>query len=130
MRRLSKLTIEVREEICAHIREGLSYADACLLAGVHRSTFHRWRQWGEQAKRGFLIVVFALGGVVVGQDLVQGRTLRVGTGSVSGVYFPVGEIAAKVIGDADSTLRVTAVATDGSVHNRPLAKVKTGPTRS
>ena len=67
--------------------------------------------------RGFLIVVFALGGVVVGQDLVQGRTLRVGTGSVSGVYFPVGEIAAKVIGDADPTLQITVMATDGSVHN-------------
>ena len=67
--------------------------------------------------RGFLIVVFALGGVVVGQDLMQGRTLRVGTGSVSGVYFPVGEIAAKVIGDADPTLQITVMATDGSVHN-------------
>lgn len=67
--------------------------------------------------RGFLIVVFALGGVVVGQDLVQGRTLRVGTGSLSGVYFPVGEAAAGIIGDADPTLQITVVATDGSVHN-------------
>lgn len=67
--------------------------------------------------RGFLIVVFALGGVVVGQDLVQGWTLRVGTGSLSGVYFPVGEAAAGIIGDADPTLQITVVATDGSVHN-------------
>ena len=52
-----------------------------------------------------LIAVIALSSIALSQDLV------LGTGGVTGVYFPVGGTIAEIVGD------VSVVTTDGSVHN-------------
>ena len=52
MARPSKLTPLVQGRICRYVAEGLSYADAALLAGVSETTYHRWRQKGQAARSG------------------------------------------------------------------------------
>ena len=51
--RPSKLTPELQEQILTAIREGgCTYADACFKAGINESTFHRWKQKGQEQDRG------------------------------------------------------------------------------
>ena len=51
--RPSKFTPELREEILTAIRDGgCTYADACLRVGINESTFHRWKQKGQEQARG------------------------------------------------------------------------------
>ena len=51
--RPSKLTPELKEEILTAIgKGGCTYADACFKAGINESTFHRWKQKGQEQDRG------------------------------------------------------------------------------
>ena len=51
--RPSKLTPELQEQILTAIREGgCTYADACLKAGISKSTFQLWKKKGQEQKRG------------------------------------------------------------------------------
>ena len=51
--RPSKLTPELKEEILTAIgKGGCTYADACFKAGIDESTFHRWKQKGQEQDRG------------------------------------------------------------------------------
>ena len=43
--------------------------------------------------------------------------LTIGTGGVTGVYYPVGGATAKIVNDADVGLRLTVESTGGSVFN-------------
>ena len=52
MGRRSKLTPEVQEKICNYVRQGLTYEIAARAAGISESTFYRWRERGEKARRG------------------------------------------------------------------------------
>ena len=51
MGRPSSLTPELQERICDAIRDGRNYDQACTLAGIHRSTFMKWRAMGRAATR-------------------------------------------------------------------------------
>ena len=48
----SKLTPDLQEQILTAIRSGCTYADACLQAGISTSTFHLWKQKGQEQKKG------------------------------------------------------------------------------
>ena len=49
----SKLTPELQEQILTAIRKGgCTYADTCLQAGISTSTFHLWKQKGQEQKKG------------------------------------------------------------------------------
>ena len=51
--RPSKLTPELQEQILTASREGgCTYADACRKAGISQSTFHLWKQKGQEQKKG------------------------------------------------------------------------------
>lgn len=39
-----KYTQEIVKEICGHVRNGLSYIDACRLADINQDTFYEWRK--------------------------------------------------------------------------------------
>ena len=52
MARTTKLTPELAGEIAGYVGEGLSYKDSCKLAGIGTSTFHRWRERGENSRSG------------------------------------------------------------------------------
>ena len=55
----SKLTPELQEQILTAIRKGgCTYADACLQAGISTSTFHLWKQKGQEQKKGRFFGVF------------------------------------------------------------------------
>jgi hypothetical protein len=41
-------TPELTKKICAAIRTGLTYKDACLVAGISETSFYEWRSKGEQ----------------------------------------------------------------------------------
>ncbi len=47
----------------------------------------------------------------------QSQFLTIGTGGVTGVYYPVGGTVAKIVNDADVGLRLTVESTGGSVFN-------------
>ena len=50
--RKPSLTPAIAKEICDAVRTGASYRTAVAVAGIHPSTFHRWRERGRNAKRG------------------------------------------------------------------------------
>ena len=50
--RPTKLTPKVVERIVEAVRLGLSYDKVARAAGIHPSTFYRWRVRGRNAKRG------------------------------------------------------------------------------
>ena len=52
MARPSKLTSEVTKRLTEAIRAGNYYEAACGYAGIHYSTFRKWMQKGETAKKG------------------------------------------------------------------------------
>lgn len=52
MGRIPKLTSELQDEIISHIQEGLNFREACVAAGIGKTTFYRWKAWGAKAKRG------------------------------------------------------------------------------
>lgn len=52
MGRRSKLTEEVQEKVCEYVRQGLTYEVAARAAGISESTFYRWRERGEKARKG------------------------------------------------------------------------------
>jgi hypothetical protein len=43
----SKLTAELREQICAHVAEGMSWQDAARMVGVHRNVISIWKAKGD-----------------------------------------------------------------------------------
>lgn len=47
---ITPLSREVIQEICGHIRTGVSAKDACLLSMVHESTFYKWKASGEKIR--------------------------------------------------------------------------------
>ncbi|MFD9948765.1 hypothetical protein ACFWYW_47065 [Nonomuraea sp. NPDC059023] len=47
--RPTKLTLELQEELCAHLRKGNYLNAACALVGIHESTVYRWLERGEAA---------------------------------------------------------------------------------
>jgi TRAP transporter TAXI family solute receptor len=59
-----------------------------------------------------LVVALLLLGSAQAQDF-----LTIGTGGVTGVYYPVGGATAKIVNDADVGLRLTVESTGGSVFN-------------
>ena len=59
----------------------------------------------------YLLTLFALSGVVLGQDLI------LGTGSPSGAYFPIGTAVAEIVGMVDPSLQIEVAVTAGSVSN-------------
>lgn len=50
--RPSKLTPELQDEICTSIAAVATFTEACTLAGIERTTAHRWLQKGQTQKRG------------------------------------------------------------------------------
>ena len=51
--RPSKLTPELEKTILHAIaKDGCTYVDACLIAGICNSTFHKWKLQGEAARSG------------------------------------------------------------------------------
>ena len=50
--RPTKLTPKVVEQMVKGVRLGLSYDKVARAAGIHPSTFYRWRERGRKAKRG------------------------------------------------------------------------------
>jgi len=50
--RRTKLTDKRIKTICNYVRDGLTYEVAARLAGVHPSTFYRWKARAETAKKG------------------------------------------------------------------------------
>ena len=50
--RPTKLTPKVVEQMVKGVRLGLSYDEVARAAGIHPSTFYRWRKRGRKAKRG------------------------------------------------------------------------------
>ena len=56
--RPSKLTPELLEEILSHIANGHTNKDACLLCGIHESTFINWRKQGQQETEGIYFELF------------------------------------------------------------------------
>ena len=51
--RPSKLTPELEKTILLAIAEGgCTYVDACLIAGIGQSTFHKWKLQGQAARSG------------------------------------------------------------------------------
>lgn len=42
------LTIEVKNTICNHIKEGCPFDTACGLAGIHRATAYNWQKKGRE----------------------------------------------------------------------------------
>lgn len=52
MGRPCKLTPELQGEICQYIAGGNTFERACILVGIHRVTFMRWRNKGQIAKSG------------------------------------------------------------------------------
>ena len=46
------LTPELQATIIGLIKDGLKYRDACLAAGIGKTTFYRWKARGAKAKRG------------------------------------------------------------------------------
>ena len=51
--RPSKLTPELEKTILLAIAEGgCTYVDACLIAGIGQSTFHKWKSQGQAARSG------------------------------------------------------------------------------
>ena len=51
--RPSKLTPELIETICAGVRDGLSYKDASIRAGISQTTFHKYKAAGEAGEEPF-----------------------------------------------------------------------------
>ena len=51
--RPTKLTPEVREEVCKYIRGGLTDGDAAVLTGIHRQTFIEWKKRGDDGEAPF-----------------------------------------------------------------------------
>lgn len=50
--RKTKLTEQVQEKICTHIRLGLAYERAAVCAGIAERTFWAWKARGEKAQKG------------------------------------------------------------------------------
>lgn len=46
--RKTKLTPELIKEIASYVRDGSFYKDAAMLAGIDNSSFHKYRNLGEQ----------------------------------------------------------------------------------
>ncbi|MET7335884.1 hypothetical protein [Nonomuraea sp. NPDC005650] len=46
--RPTKLTPELAEQLCAHVRAGNYLTTACDLVGVHEATVYRWLERGEE----------------------------------------------------------------------------------
>ncbi|MBU0959843.1 MAG: hypothetical protein KKB31_07890 [Nanoarchaeota archaeon] len=51
--RPTKLTPELTEEICGHIRDGNTDKDACTLCGITQATFIDWKHRGEAGEEPF-----------------------------------------------------------------------------
>ena len=58
--RPSKLTPELIETVCEGVRDGLSYKDASIRAGICRATFHKYKALGESGKHPFADFLDAL----------------------------------------------------------------------
>jgi hypothetical protein len=43
----TKLTKELQEELCKHLRSGCYQNIACDLVGISEETFRNWRKWGR-----------------------------------------------------------------------------------
>ena len=50
--RPSKLTPELRADLCRQIEAGATQIDAAACAGIHRATFQRWKAAGRKARSG------------------------------------------------------------------------------
>jgi hypothetical protein len=48
MGRRTKLSPEIQSTLVCALREGATIAHACDYAGIHRATFHRWMQRGQE----------------------------------------------------------------------------------
>ena len=44
--KMSKLTVELQNEICTRIAQGMNKSDACAAVGIHRQTLHNWLRKG------------------------------------------------------------------------------------
>ncbi|MDQ3458738.1 MAG: TAXI family TRAP transporter solute-binding subunit [Deinococcota bacterium] len=63
------------------------------------------------------LIVLTLALSVLGFGLAQRQFLTIGTGGVTGVYYPVGGATARLVNEADVGLRLTVESTAGSVFN-------------
>ena len=52
MGRPTKLTPELRADLCRQIEAGATQIDAAAYAGIHRATFQRWKAAGRKARSG------------------------------------------------------------------------------
>lgn len=50
--RPSKLTEERVNELCEHLRNGMSITASCRAVGISETTYHEWRQLGEADEAG------------------------------------------------------------------------------
>ena len=58
--RHTKLTPEVQDAICANLAEGIYVETACILAGVCKATFYKWKTRGEAGEQPYVDFVDAV----------------------------------------------------------------------
>lgn len=65
----------------------------------------------------WLSIASAILAVVAGNSSIAQEFYTIGTGGVTGVYYPVGGATSKIVNDAEVGLRLTVESTGGSVFN-------------